>query len=168
MPIRKEERHHYEGPAWKEAREVVLARARDCCERCRKPNGARVVVTSEGRSLRAGRWRPWDGRSGLWTDDWTGPDGQPCPPPSVGSRLRVTRVVLTVAHLNHQAGDNRPENLQALCQRCHLMHDLQQHVQNGARTRWAKKKNLELGLTPCCERDTDSDGNCDRHPRGRP
>lgn len=30
-----------------------------------------------------------------------------------------SRVVLTVAHLNHQPEECRPENLMALCQRCH-------------------------------------------------
>ena len=33
------------------------------------------------------------------------------------------KVILTVAHLNHIISDNRPENLKALCQRCHLNHD---------------------------------------------
>lgn len=36
------------------------------------------------------------------------------PHPITGSR-----VVLTVAHLNHRPEDCRPENLMALCQRCH-------------------------------------------------
>lgn len=37
----------------------------------------------------------------------------------------VTRkkVVLTVAHLNHDTTDNRDENLKALCQSCHLNYD---------------------------------------------
>ena len=48
------------------------------------------------------------------------------PHPATGSK-----VVLTVAHLNHDVQDNREENLAALCQRCHLSHDARQH----ARTR---------------------------------
>ena len=35
----------------------------------------------------------------------------------------VTRVILTCAHLNHNEQDNRPENLRAWCQSCHLKHD---------------------------------------------
>lgn len=35
------------------------------------------------------------------------------------------KVVLTVAHLNHDITDNRDENLAALCQRCHNRHDAQ-------------------------------------------
>ena len=51
------------------------------------------------------------------------------PPPA----LRVTRVVLASAHLNHDPGDNRPRNLAALCQRCHMRHDAGEH----RRRRWA-------------------------------
>lgn len=32
-------------------------------------------------------------------------------------------VVLTVAHLNHEPGDCRPENLRHWCQRCHNTYD---------------------------------------------
>jgi hypothetical protein len=41
-------------------------------------------------------------------------------------------VVLTIAHLNHIPEDVRPENLKALCQRCHLTYD-------------AKSRNQSLG-----------------------
>jgi hypothetical protein len=34
-----------------------------------------------------------------------------------------SRVVLTIAHLNHKPEDCRPENLRAWCQRCHLTYD---------------------------------------------
>lgn len=37
------------------------------------------------------------------------------------------RVVLTVAHLNHQPEDCREANLKAMCQRCHLRYDRQHH-----------------------------------------
>ncbi len=40
------------------------------------------------------------------------------PHPVTGSR-----VVLTVAHLNHQPEDCREDNLAALCQRCHNRYD---------------------------------------------
>ena len=41
--------------------------------------------------------------------------------------VRVTRVVLASAHLNHDPGDNRSRNLAALCQRCHMVHDAAEH-----------------------------------------
>lgn len=34
-----------------------------------------------------------------------------------------SRVVLTVAHLNHEPSDCRDENLMAMCQRCHNRYD---------------------------------------------
>lgn len=47
---------------------------------------------------------------------------------------RGSRVVLTVAHLNDTPEDNRPENLAALCQRCHLLYDMKIHVSNRRQT----------------------------------
>jgi len=40
--------------------------------------------------------------------------------------------VLATAHLNHDPGDNRPRNLAALYQRCHMRHDVTEH----RRRRW--------------------------------
>lgn len=36
---------------------------------------------------------------------------------------KEARIVLTVAHLNHVPEDCSPENLRALCQRCHNQYD---------------------------------------------
>lgn len=36
-------------------------------------------------------------------------------------------VILTVAHLNHKPEDCRDENLEAMCQRCHLNYDSHHH-----------------------------------------
>ncbi|ATN94982.1 hypothetical protein [Leptospira phage LE3] len=47
------------------------------------------------------------------------------PHPVTGSK-----VILTVAHLNHTPEDCREENLVALCQRCHLNYDRHIHVKN--------------------------------------
>lgn len=52
------------------------------------------------------------------------------------------KIVLTVAHLNHQPEDCRPENLKAMCQRCHLRYDHQHHMRNAAETR-RKKMNTQ-------------------------
>lgn len=48
------------------------------------------------------------------------------------AHVRVTRVVLASAHLNHDPGDNRLRNLAALCQRCHMVHEAAEHL----RHRW--------------------------------
>ena len=58
--------------------------------------------------------------------------------------LKVIKIVLTIAHLNHAPEDCRDENLKALCQRHNLLLDGPLHRKNAARTRRAKLNNLEL------------------------
>lgn len=50
------------------------------------------------------------------------------PHPDTGSR-----VVLTVAHLDHTPENCDPDNLKALCQRCHLHYDRFIHLTNRVR-----------------------------------
>lgn len=66
-----------------------------------------------------------------------------------------SKVVLAVHHLGapdmlanqpgnpHDKFDNRPENLVALCQRCHLWADQESHIRRAAATR--RQKKLERG-----------------------
>jgi hypothetical protein len=63
------------------------------------------------------------------------------PHPVTGSR-----VVLTVAHLDHDKANNDPANLRALCQRCHLDWDLDHHMSNARRTRAERKRGAALPL----------------------
>jgi 5-methylcytosine-specific restriction endonuclease McrA len=51
------------------------------------------------------------------------------PNPVTGSK-----VILTVAHLDHNPQNNTPENLRALCQLCHLRYDAKHHA-------WSRKQN---------------------------
>lgn len=53
-------------------------------------------------------------------------------------------IVLTIAHLNHQPEDCRPENLAAMCQRHHLAYDHDHHRANAQATRRAKAGTLEM------------------------
>lgn len=64
--------------------------------------------------------------------------------------LTGSKVVLTVAHLGaphadgsagdkHDKMDVREENLAALCQRCHLRYDIDEHMANARRTRETKR-----------------------------
>ena len=46
-----------------------------------------------------------------------------------------SKVVLTVAHLDHDPQNNDPDNLRAMCQRCHLTYDAKLHAMNAAETR---------------------------------
>ena len=59
------------------------------------------------------------------------------PHPITGSR-----VILTIAHLNHDITDNCPENLRALCQRCHNTHDAVKRAGN----RWRRQQSNQLQL----------------------
>ena len=54
------------------------------------------------------------------------------PHPDTGSR-----VVLTIAHLDHQPEHNDPANLRAWCQRCHNVYDAAHRRQTRLKTRRA-------------------------------
>jgi hypothetical protein len=67
---------------------------------------------------------------------------------------KLTFVILTIAHLGtdypdgrsgdkHDKMDCRDENLAALCQRCHLFYDLDEHIANRART--MRRRRVEAG-----------------------
>ncbi len=51
-----------------------------------------------------------------------------------------SRVVLTVAHLDHDTTNNDPANLRAMCQRCHLTYDAAHHAANARRTRAEQRR----------------------------
>lgn len=56
--------------------------------------------------------------------------------------LTGSKVVLTVAHLDHNPANCADDNLRALCQRCHLRYDAEHHRKNAARTRAMKKESI--------------------------
>jgi hypothetical protein len=98
---------------WPQLSQVIrFGRAKGRCEFCARPHGAKVLRVPGGRwfDSDANRWR--DGRGGLCEAPW-GVDLD---------ELRSTRVVLATAHLDHDPGHNHPNNLQCLCQRCHMLH----------------------------------------------
>ncbi|MCW2242758.1 HNH endonuclease [Azospirillum canadense] len=64
-------------------------------------------------------------------------NGQPHP-------VTGSKIVLTVAHLNHDPADCRDENLAAMCQKCHLTYDAALHRENAAKTRRARMAQLDL------------------------
>lgn len=61
------------------------------------------------------------------------------PHPETGSR-----VVLTVAHLDHQPENCDPENLRAWCQRCHLHYDREHHAKTAYATRKAAARTPDM------------------------
>lgn len=113
-------------PDWKRIRAEILVRADDRCEACGVPNGEEGIRDVDGVFI------PSD-------EAWQIMDHEPDGHKRFPAKNRFFRIVLTVAHLNHDRSDNRPENLKALCQRCHLTYDAQHHAVNARRTRDSRR-----------------------------
>lgn len=118
MPIRPELRWLYpiDWPilSWT----IRFGRARGRCESCGRPHRHLVLQLDDGRWL--------DPASGIWRDDAGRPAAWPDLLRCASARARY--VLLGVAHLDHDPTNNRPDNLRALCQRCHLRHDRPEHL----------------------------------------
>ena len=138
MPIRSEFRKFYNCPEWREARKRILKRARNRCEQCGKPNHRKVWVY---RGV-AGQY--WTLVKGSLTQKWRycglgGVEGNFKLFGSQWAKARRIRVLLNVAHLNHKLGDDRDENLKALCQWCHLNYDKIEHAETRKRRKDAAR-----------------------------
>jgi len=130
MPIRPENRRRYPANWSSEIVPAVRARSGDRCEGspafpdCRRPNGSFL-----------------NKRTGELTDDpmraetWALADSDP-----------VTRIVLTVGHLDHTPENCDLANLRHWCQRCHLFYDRDHHAETAYMTRKARANNQELPL----------------------
>lgn len=125
MPIKPENKAKYP-PNWREISLRIRARANNCCEFCGIRNGA------VGARDTHGDWHDESNIDGMNSDVGIALFGSQVP--------KIIRIVLTVAHLNHDEVDCRDENLRALCQRCHLTYDAQHHASNAAITRATKKQ----------------------------
>jgi len=123
MPIRPENRQRY--PAnWAFIRETILARAEHRCEQCQVRNHA-IGYRDKGRFIEL--TDPVDIEVADCVDGF-----------------RVIKIVLTIAHLDHHPENCDPENLRALCQRCHLAYDQEHHREPARRTRRARRLTGDL------------------------
>lgn len=118
MPIRPEFRWLYpiDWPAishW-----VRFKRAKGRCERCGRPDGTRIEQLVDGRwyDRQEGRWRDDQGLDAAWPDAI-----------EYAAHQRK-KIHLSAAHLDHNPSNSKPNNLMALCQRCHLRHDRPEHI----------------------------------------
>lgn len=124
---------------WKtEIRPAVMARAgevRDssgkiiteaCCEECKVKNH------EKGARNFKGEWKTEREINGMNSDagEWNFQHIKTFP--------KITKIVLTVAHLDHDSGNKNIsiERLRAWCQRCHLNYDRERHMEN-------RKKNAD-------------------------
>ena len=115
MPIRKSEQARYP-TAWRQISARILLRSQGRCE-CRGECGLHRTTPGPRRC-----------------DEYQG----------FPAKWARGRIVLTVAHLDHQPENCADENLKAMCQRCHLRYDVDHHRRNATRTRRAQKNNREL------------------------
>jgi hypothetical protein len=110
-------------PNWKtEIRPRILDREGNRCKWCHVPNGAALPARCCAEPIFDERHR------------------------CCSCRKRQPRVVLTIAHLDHDTTNNADDNLAALCQRCHLTYDAELHANNARRTRERKSGQLMLDL----------------------
>lgn len=124
---------------WKEiSLSIRRDRAENKCEWCGLPNGV------EGARDMAGKFHSRQSLGWMRPDDWDLLFG-------AGEQPHYITIVLTVAHLGvprpdgtpgskHDKADCRPENLAALCQRCHLNFDRPDHLARAATTRERKQR----------------------------
>lgn len=116
MPIRAENKARYP-KNWHEISMRIRTRAEHKCEECGIPN------YEKGGRDPSGKWHKVlpTGDNGLrltwpdegeyaWCEDWP-------------HKLRIVRIVLTVAHLDHQPENCADDNLRCWCQRCHNRYD---------------------------------------------
>lgn len=141
MPIREFERARYPVD-WKAISAHVRCQAGNQCEQCGVPNGIliRRGVTADGVKV----WRFADDPAIM--DSRDAESGDPVSDSSVDQCdfRPAVRVVLTVAHLDHQPENCELDNLRALCQRCHLAYDAAHHAANASATRRARRAVADL------------------------
>jgi 5-methylcytosine-specific restriction endonuclease McrA len=118
VPIKPENKAKYPKD-WPAIRARILDRAKHKCEWCGVANYAIGQRDSKG-SFR---------EMGMMEAEAAHLDGE-----------RVVKIVLTIAHVHDPDPSNcADENLAALCQRCHNLHDGPMRRSNAAATRDAKK-----------------------------
>ena len=130
MPIKPENKHRYPSN-WKSIRASILARAGNCCEQCKAPNGERIA---------RGAGRDVDTYQTMSANVYCAETGEHL------GRIRMHEyevknmvdIVLTIAHLDHHPENCEPDNLRALCQRCHLRYDAEHHALTARKTRRAR------------------------------
>lgn len=128
MPIKPENRSRY--PAnWREIRADILARADNCCERCKASNGSLIVrgIGSDNGTYMNQDAEVFDAENGERLGVYRMSDYE--------CNGEAVKIVLTIAHLDHTPENCEPSNLRAWCQRCHLRYDAKHHAENARQTR---------------------------------
>lgn len=141
-PLSAEARARYPSN-WKAIRTSILERAGHKCECCGIPNGLEVVRDPRHAEAWFEASYFWDQVAGgsSWVMDVADQFGEN---ENGTTKLKSTKIVLTIAHLDHTPENNDPANLAALCQRCHLRYDSELHQNNARKTRARKKGEIDM------------------------
>lgn len=133
MPIKPENKALYP-PNWIAISQRIRERAGHRCENCDLPNGGLIHRKVDGGH----RW-PSQQEMDMYHDMLR----QHYSRQQAARAMGLTRIVLTVAHLDHNPTNCADDNLRALCQYCHLTYDAKHHAQTARLTRRCKHT-LEL------------------------
>ncbi len=121
MPIRPENKDLYPKD-WPQISKAIRESAGNHCESCGAPNGVNIL-----RGVEFGNRPAYAVPCGIGATTYDAVSGELLDvtvlAQLVGRGWREVRVVLTVAHLDHQPQNCDPANLRALCQRCHNVYD---------------------------------------------
>jgi 5-methylcytosine-specific restriction endonuclease McrA len=131
MPIKPENKALYPRD-WPAIREGILERAGNRCEWCGVENRAVGYRDAQGR----------------FHEDPAGAEVM-----ALEAEPGAVKIVLTVAHLDHDPTNNAKSNLAALCQQCHLRHDAREHAAHAAETR--RRQREQAGQLPLPRRSSD-------------
>jgi hypothetical protein len=130
MPIKPENAARYSADWQQISKDIRENRAQNKCENCGVENHAVGYWIKEKFIIYEDLYEPTDKRLEQYS--------------YIASERKPIKIVLTVAHLDHTPENNAPENLKALCQRCHNRHDAKHRA---ATRRESKLKNqLKLNL----------------------
>lgn len=142
MPIKEENKKYYEGKQWQYFRAWALERAEHQCQLCGVDNYAVVTYNENGKREidSTEQYLDINGVPRIYSEARSYADMMNRDVPN----MKFIVIVLTIAHLDHNPENNHPDNLRALCQKCHLNHDKELHKKNAAETR---RKKFESGMT---------------------
>lgn len=124
---------------WKtKIRPDILNRSKNCCEFCGVEN-YKIILRGKWQGLEVYQDENGDiynADNSILIDSYylgeVDPEG----------KNKLIKVVLTIAHIDHNIHNNDYSNLRALCQRCHNRHDKKYRK----KTRELKKNQLKLNL----------------------
>jgi 5-methylcytosine-specific restriction endonuclease McrA len=119
-------------PSWKtKIRPDILERDNHCCKECGVKNYSVGYWGIDGRFYDAGTI--------FNALEETGYDYFAHELSNVNCMQKPIKIVLTIAHLDHDVTNNNYANLAALCQRHHLAYDKEYHMKNSRETNRVKK-----------------------------